>query len=191
MRIVESSSVEDYASWYLRRESRKGDTRPIPKEPEQQVQAMMQRHEGKMRKWFSATTRWHIVSLDDVNELANLVFLECEWTKEEGLVVPAGKNYRILSRVAENAKAGDYLDRPSARKHKAYYNQLLAGSLLLQDENRIAICSAEPSEIASNPAARYYLLDGVGRCLPYMILLKERKIEHTSIEAFLAEMVLV
>jgi len=191
MRIVRSSSVEEYASWYLRRESRKGDARQIPREPEQQVQAMRQHHEGKMREWFSGSTHWHIVSLDDINELANLVFLECPWTKEEGLVVPDGKNYRILSRVAENANAGDYLRRPSAHKHKAYYGQLLAGSLLLQGENRIAICSAEPGEIASNPAAHYYLLDGVGRCLPYMCLLNEGKLEHRPIEAFRAEGVAV
>jgi hypothetical protein len=187
MRIVRSSSIEDYASWYLQRESRKGDAYEIPREPEQQVQAMRQRHEGKMRKWFSGTTLWHIVSLDDISDLANLVFLESKWTKEEGLVVPDGKNYRILSRVAENAKVGDYFGRPSARKHKAYYDQLLAGSLLLQGENRIAICSAEPSEIASNPNARYYLLDGVGRCLPYMGLLNQGKLEYTPVEAFRAD----
>lgn len=191
MRIVRSSSVEEYASWYLRRESRKGDARQIPGGPEQQVQAMRQHHEGKMRKWFSGTTCWHIVSLDDMSDLASLVFLESKWTKEEGLVVPDGKNYRTLSRVAENAKAGDYFERPSARKHKAYYDQLWAGSLLLQGENRIAICSAEPGEIASNPVARYYLLDGVGRCLPYMALLNEGKLEHRPIEAFRADRVAV
>jgi hypothetical protein len=31
--------------------------------------------------------------------------------------------------------------------------------LLLEGEDRVAICSAEESEIRSNPAARYYLLE--------------------------------
>jgi hypothetical protein len=67
------------------------------------------------------------------------------------------------------------------------YDRLAAGRLELKGENRIAICSAEPDEISANPAARYYLLDGVGRCLPYMILLKEGRLKQMSIEAFLAE----
>jgi hypothetical protein len=52
-------------------------------------------------------------------------------------------------------------------------------------QRRIAICSAEPSEIQSNPDAHYYLLDGVGRCLPYMILLRERHPVPVPVEAFL------
>src|SRR5437870_7560594 len=58
-------------------------------------------HCGKMRDWFSNTTRWSIVSLDTVNDLANLVFLECDGTKREGLVIPDGKDFRILGQVAK------------------------------------------------------------------------------------------
>jgi hypothetical protein len=38
-----------------------------------------------------------------------------------------------------------------------------------------------------NPRAQYYLLDGVGRCLPYMALVKSGAIAFTPVEAFLAE----
>jgi hypothetical protein len=146
-------------------------------------------HSGKMRKWFNESTRWHIVELDVVEDLPNFVFLESDWTKGEGLVIPNGPNYRLLRRVAQNALACDYLSSlpPDHQRHKAYYDSLLRGSLRLVGNNRIALCSAEPSEIASNPAARYYLLDGVGRCLPYMMLLLERKAELVPVEAFLAE----
>jgi hypothetical protein len=187
MHNVRPSSLEEYACWYLEREARKGDSRPIPDGPDQQVQAMWHRHDGKMRPWFTASSRWHIVLLEATSDLPKLVFLECPWTKEERLVIPGGPNYRLLGRVALNATAGDYLDRPSAHKHKAYYDELAAGALRLKDEDRVAICSAEDSEIRSNPDARYYLLDGVGRCLPYMILMTEQKREHALIEAFLAE----
>lgn len=187
MKVVRGSSLEEYAVWYLRREARKGDSHSVPAEPREQVEAMRQRHDGKMRTWFNASTRWRIVELEAVGEVAALVFLECPWTKEEGLVIADGPDYRILGRVATNAIASGYLGRPSAHKHKAYYDRLADGTLQLSGNDRIAICSAEPSEIAANLTAGYYLLDGVGRCLPYMILLKEQKREFTPIEAFLAE----
>jgi len=187
MHVVRPSSVGEYCLWYLRRECRRrNDQHPIPENPEQLVQVMWQRHDGKMRKWFThTTTRWHVVLLP-ASDLANLVFLECNWTKAEGLVVPGGENYSLLDRVAENAIALGYLARPSAHKHKVYYDDLRSGSLRLAGEERVAICSAENSEIQTNPSALYYLLDGVGRCLPLMILTKEHAEEHLPVEAFLA-----
>jgi hypothetical protein len=126
------------------------------------------------------------VSLDTASDLANLVFLECDWTRGEGLVIPDGRNYRLLGRVVENAIAGNYLARPSAHKHRDYYDRLANGSLRIEGENRVAICSAEESEIRPNPSARYYLLDGVGRCLPYMILVAKHECKFAPIEAFCA-----
>jgi hypothetical protein len=139
-----------------------------------------------MREWFSPQTRWHIVLLD-LADMASLVFLESEFTKTEGLVVPGEPNYRLLERVAENAKVADYFSRPSAYRHKAYHDALASGVLRLRDDERIAICSAEESEIKQNPRAQYYLLDGVGRCLPYMVLSKEAALKYIPVEAFLAE----
>jgi hypothetical protein len=189
MRVLRESSLEEYAKWYLERDAVKRDSRPIPNRPEQQVQAMRDRHSGKMRQWFNDSTRWHIVELDVVEDLSKVVFLECDWTKEAGLIIPDGPNYRLLRRVAENALACEYLSSlpQDHQEHKKYYDTLLRGSLRLVGENRIAVCSAEASETQSNPAARYYLLDGVGRCLPYMMLLLERKMEPVPVEAFLAE----
>jgi hypothetical protein len=188
MRFTRASSLEEYAKWYLERETAKGDSRPIPNRPEQQVQAMWDRHCGKMRNWFNEGARWDIADFDVVGDLPNLVFLECPWTKQARLVIPDGPNYRLLGRVAESALRYGYLNTlPLEHKHRTYYERLAAGTLQLVGADRVAVCSAEPSEIRSNPAARYYLLDGVGRCLPYMMLLLERKVGPAPVEAFLAD----
>jgi hypothetical protein len=185
MRVVRASSIEEYSRWYLQRNRRKHPD-SIADDASDPVEVMRREHPGKMREWFSPDTWWHIVSLDTVGDLANLVFLECEWTLREGLVIPNGENYRLLGRVAENAIAGNYLARPSANRHKDYYDKLATGCLRIEGEDRVAICSAEQSEIRPNPSAQYYLLDGVGRCLPYMILLAEHAREFAPIEAFCA-----
>jgi len=182
MRVVGKSSIEEYARWYLQRDRRKHTTLSIDDDASDPVETMRREHNGKMRDWFSASTRWDIVALDTVGDLGNLVFLECDWTTAERLVIHDGPNYRLLSRVAMNAISENYFER----KHRAYYDELANGSLRIEGENRVAICSAEASEVGSNPAAQYYLLDGVGRCLPYMVLLTERAREFAPIEAFRA-----
>ncbi len=188
MRFLRASSLQEYAAWYLQREADKGDARPIPVRPEQQVQAMLSFHGGKMRPWFDDSTRWHVVEFDDIEDIAHLIFLECDWTLQERLVIPGDPNYRLLRRVAANALTHRYLDRlPSSSTHRIYHDRLARGAIHLTGKDRIAICSGEPSEIELNPDSRYYLLDGVGRCLPYMMLLLEHKLELAAIEAFLAE----
>jgi hypothetical protein len=185
MRVLRASSIEEYARWYLRRDRRK---RPgaIAADSGDPVEVMRRDHRCKMRDWFSNATQWHIVLLDTASDVANLVFLESDWTKRERLVIPDGENFRLLGRVVENAIAGNYLARPAALKHKDYYEKLATDSLRIEGEDRVAICSAEESEIRSNPRAQFYLLDGVGRCLPYMILVAEHMREFAPIEAFCA-----
>jgi hypothetical protein len=186
MRIVRESSLEEYALWYLQREARKPGSASVPADTDARVETMRQHHAGKMRPWFDASTQWRISELDE-SDLADLVFLESSWTIDEGLVVPDGPNYRLLRRVADNAIALGYLGRETAHKHKEYYDKFVAGTLRLTRADRIAICSAEPNEVAQNPSARYYLLDGVGRCLPYMILVAQDQSVPRLIEAFVAE----
>src|SRR5437879_4693397 len=133
MRVVRASAVEEYARWYLQRDRHKhGEIADDSGDP---VEVMWRVHKYKMRDWFkSNSTRWHIVSLDTVSDLANLVFLECPWTKGEGLVIPDGRDYRLLGRVAKNAIAGNYLASPLAYKHKHHYDELAAGSLRLEQK---------------------------------------------------------
>jgi len=190
MRSVRDSTLHEYALWYLRREARKSGASEAPADPAVAIQTMWRKHAGKMRRWFQPSTDWSVISLE-VSELADLVFLQCDWTEREGLVVADGLNYRLLSRVAENARKGAYFTRPPTNeahaKHQAYYKALASGSLRLNGDHRLAVCTAEESEIAQNPRARYYLLDGVGRGLPYLVLTMERTIDSTPVEAFLAE----
>lgn len=183
---MRKSSLQEYAGWYLQREARKAGSECAPADAEAQVETMRQHHPGKVRTWFDANTRWQIAELTDA-DLAKLVFLECSWTKGEGLVVPDGSNYRLLRRVAANAIALDYLNRATAHKHKAYYDQIAAGTIHLSGADRIAICSLESDEVAKNSDARYYLLHGVGRCLPYMIRVAQQQPVPRPIEAFVAE----
>ncbi len=148
---------------------------------------MSERHSGKVRPWFNDSTRWYLAELDRT-DLEKLVFLECDWTKGNGLVQNDGPDYRTLLRVAQRAKAMKYISLDCCNvKQRAYYESLERSEFGLQGANRLAICSAEPCEMDSNPSARYYLLDGLGRSLPYMILLLEGKIEPMRIEAFMAE----
>lgn len=118
-------------------------------------------------------------------ELRKLVFLESSWTKDEGLVVPDGPDYRLLERVAQRAPALRYLERPTAARHLEYYQRISQGFRLVGDE-RIAICSAEPSEISHNPLAAYYLLDGAGRALAWMIHVDEGTALDEDVEAIVA-----
>jgi hypothetical protein len=187
MDIIRESSLEEYASWYLKRESRKRRDFVIPDDSKEQVEIMWSQHDGKMRKWFNGGIHCYIILINNVADLENLIFLESFWTKKEGLVVPPNKNYRLLRQVAYNAISLKYLERPSANQHKVYYEMEKRGLLSLEGNNRIVICSAEQSEIDSNPDGKYYLLDGVGRCLPYMILMINHEQVFKPIEAFLIE----
>jgi hypothetical protein len=120
MRVLRASSLEEYASWYVRRNARKHDSSPIPSVQEQPVAQMLLHHGPKMRDWFNAHTTWHIVDFEEVSDLADLVFLESHWTKQEGLVVRDGLNYRLLDRVAKNAMESRYLSRTSDDRHRHY-----------------------------------------------------------------------
>src|SRR5258708_37711430 len=137
MRGVRKSSLQEYAGWYLQREAGKAGCEFAPIDADAQVETMRQHHAGKMRTWFDASTRWQIAELKDT-DLEKLVFLECSWTRGEGLVVLDGPNYRLLRRVAANAIALDYLNRPSAHRHKAYCDQIAAGTLQLSGRDRLA-----------------------------------------------------
>jgi hypothetical protein len=177
--------MEEYCTWYLRREASKEQREPANWELTEPVTNMRRHHGGKMRPWFDATTRWRIAELNAETDLACLVFLEDDWTKGAKLVVPGRPDYRILKQVASNAKQMDYLGR-LARLIR-YYEGLQRDAFRLEGPNRIAVCSAEPCEMLTNPSARYYLLDGAGRCLAYMLLLLENKAESKPVEAFVAE----
>lgn len=191
MEVIRESSLSEYAAWYLQRDSDKhkaktGAPKPIPDKVDDQLKMMWNCHGGKMRPWFANASQWSIVRID-LEEFEHLIFLDTHWTKAEGLTPHTGPDYRILKQVAYNALKIGYLSQAKNPRHLDYYKQLEQGKLTLQDASRIAICSAEPSEVENNPSANFYILDGAGRSLPYMILLQEGKLPYVSVEAFLAK----
>ena len=187
MQWLRQASIQEYAIWYLTREANKSKRALAPLDPRVAVATMNQEHRGKMRPWFQQVAKWSIVLLDP-SEFERLIFLESDWTKTEGLVeVTARPNYRTLSRVAENAKRVEYLARPSAQRHRSYHEAFQSGALALAGDSRIAICTAGDHERHHNPSGSFYLLDGVGRCLPYMMLIQSDHLNYRAVEALLAE----
>lgn len=181
-RIRESSAAE-YSTWYLTRDRDKYPDAPDPSTSDDPVALMKQLHgSGKWVGWFDEA-KWSIVRLTEP-EFRHLIFLDSSWTKEEGLTVPIGSNHRLLQRVAENAIRTDYLQRASAKKHRQYRDAMLAG-LRLTGDHRVMLRSATPGERAPNPDGMFYLMDGAGRGLPYMILLLEGRLAYEPVEAFL------
>ena len=189
MKTIRDSTAAEYALWYLKRERKKQErekrpTTPVPTDPTTALTLMQYCHDGKWRPWYPSA-KWSIVSLENVNDFRSLVFLDNDWTKAELLTVDDGENYRLLDHVAKRAIDVGYLSRSSAEGHRAYYAQIQGGFRLVGDE-RIVIRSLE-DERARNPSGRYYLQDGAGRGLSYMILLTQARLTYEPVESFLAE----
>lgn len=185
METIRTSTLDEYISWYLEREAAKGSAYPIPNSAAARRKVMWDYHKGKMRDWFELASDWTVVRLG-LDEFENLVFLESNWTKSEGLIERDGPDYRVLKRIARNAIQIDYLEHANDPRHLEYYDLLKRETLVLRGDSRIAVCSATLNERRHNPSAEFYILDGVGRSLPYMILVQQGNLPYTPVEAFLA-----
>jgi len=185
MRHLRGSTFDEYVEYYLLREKRKNPTQVLPGTAPARFDVMRSDHSGKLRRWFEKA-RWCVVLLD-LQELESLVFLESDWTKAEGLVVKDGVNYRLLGKVAERAIGSNYLSRTSAQRHLDYYRTFKSCQFRLEGSSRLVICSSSADERRDNPAGQYYLHDGTGRALSYMILVKEDAAMFDPVEAFLAQ----
>src|SRR5713101_6158728 len=118
MDIVREATEDEFNAWYLRRDCRKHPANSFPMSDAERSDAMRQNHDGKTRTWFS-TARWFVAKLER-SEFDRLVFLDCHWTRRDGLVLADGSNYRILSRVAQNALAVGYLEKTGDPRHRQY-----------------------------------------------------------------------
>ncbi len=184
---IDNSSIEEYAKWYLTRENLKsGKKNDLSKA----ILIMENEHQGKL-PFFYKEACWEKVLIDKVEEFENLIFLEANpgWTYNEHLVLPRqGLNYRLLKNVAQNAIARDYLHTGlNPQKHLAYYESFLRGQIQLSGVERIFIHTANSDVVKENPKGTYYIQDGSGRCLALMMLLLEKKLTFTPVEAFLAK----
>lgn len=185
MDIVRDTTEDEFNAWYLRRNCRKHPSNSFPRSEVERSEAMCRDHNGKTRTWFS-TARWSVAKLER-SEFDRLVFLDCPWTRREGLLLPDGPNYRILSRVAQNVLAGGYLEKTSDPRHRQYYAAMAECHFRLECTSRLAICSATEDELQQNPLAVNYLLDGIGRGLAYMLLLLKTGVPYEPVETFVAE----
>ena len=197
MRIVRPSSYDEYVCWYLRREARK---RRMPMDPESSRttegmrEEMKQKHTGKLRHWFE-TGSWHIVELDNKEELFDLVCLDSPWTRGAELLDDDREaNYRILKVVVKNARQKGYycssasLDDEERQKRMKYLEEYrCAGRVCLRDDDRIVLRTLNHDERTKNPSGTYYLHDGLGRLLAYSYLLTYKGFAYCPVEAFLAE----
>ncbi len=188
MKVIKKSSLEEYARWYLARENLKpGNSYDLS----EAVRIMEREHPAKLPFFYNQDACWQTVLIDKVEEFENLIFLEANpgWTYDECLVMPEQSlNYRLLKNVAQNAIAKDYLHQGlNPQKHLAYYEKFLNGQIKLLGVNRIFIHTADQNIVSKNPAGKYYIQDGSGRCLSLMILLLEKKLLFTPLEAFMAK----
>jgi hypothetical protein len=185
MQRCRASSYDEFVDWYLARERRKKGT-SVPTSARDRREEMRTKHPGKIRPWFSSGV-WDVVLLDQ-QDLERLIFYEDQATKSSGLVNPNdGLNYRLLGKVAENARKSQYLTRVPGSGHVRYYQALRDGHFLLEHSSSIVICTPNAGERLSNPNGLYYLHDGTGRALPYLMLVKEGHIPFEPVMAFRAE----
>ena len=110
-------------------------------------------------------------------------------TRREQLVIE--RIPRTLKNAAENALATGYFEtmRRKRERHFWYYLSYIYGQLSLRKENRLVVRTLNEDEKHNflKGTYSYYLHDGWGRALPYMVLLLQERIKYEPVEAFLAE----
>jgi hypothetical protein len=185
MRHLRGSTFDEYVEWYLSRERRENPNLNVPDTAPARMDMMKRDHGGKLRFWFEKG-RWSVVLLER-EEFANLIFHEDGWTRQEGLLVDDGQNYRLLGRVADRALESGYLTKTNDKRHLEYYTAFRRCHFRPEGISRLVICAANDAERKANPGGSFYLHDGTGRGLPYMILVTENPAMFEPVEAFLAQ----
>ncbi len=203
MNTVRQCSYNQYIEWYIQREVQKGFYNKSPlrlikrlilSQKRDQInklrysrKLMQDDHaEGKLKHWFE-NADWSIVCITQ-DEFERSMILEGEWTKAHDLVDPLSDeaNYRLLGTVAHTAIRTNYLEIEADKRMKEYYRKFKSGSSFMGHEP-IVLRSLEPDEeTPRNPDALFYLHDGLGRSLPYQILLVQGRLSYEPVEAFLA-----
>lgn len=178
MEIIRESSYNEVIAFYRLRQIIKG----------------LNEEKDVLFKCFPPVFNFISVKLITINleEFRRLVFLENNWTIEERLTPRNNPtDYRLLERVAERAINMDYINNINeghrGYRMREYYNKIQSSDLQLNCENRIIIRSLVENERIHNPHGNYYIHDGNGRCLPYMILLLEDRIEFNKVECYCFE----
>lgn len=189
MKFVRKATFDEYAEWYLQREVRKGNwcKQDLPLTPEGRLDAFRNRECGKFREWF-LKARWTVQRLEHQKELETLMVVAAPFTDKLRKPELRTQDARLLGIVADNAIKNDYLNRdPEACRHLDYYTRFKTRDIELQGGDRLVLISLNGGEKREASNATYYLHDGYGRGLPYMMLLKQGVIPFEPVEVFLAE----
>jgi len=199
MRILRPASVDEYVSWYLTREVH--EEKALPDPAVMSTVAAMRRtmdesHQDKMRPWFGCpTARWHVVSLDEMQDLGTLIFLDAPWTRKANLIKETGKDRRLLNTVIKNAGAERFfgnrevlgITEDAEKTRKKYYTRFHAAWPMLRAIDRVILCTPNDAERLGSPDGTYYLHDGMGRLLAYYYMIMHEGRHFRPVEAFLAE----
>ena len=133
---------------------------------------------------------WSLVEISP-SELPNLLILSSGWTREEQLV----RNHilRTLDAAVTHALESGYFTTQADRRtrHQSYYSTYERSTPSTSELDRIVLRTLRDDERSEVVAAgrgdvSYYLHDGFGRCLPYLTLLRQKRVEPVVIEAYLA-----
>jgi hypothetical protein len=191
MQRLRDSSFVEYGTWFWQRELRNERPldKPIPSTDSEMEALFKTRAPGKYRPWFRSG-RWSVGRLT-LDEFKHLMVLDAVETRSEQLVIE--RVNRTLENAAKNALATGYFEvmRPLRRRHFWYFLSYVYGSLRLEGENRLVVCSLSPDETRGAPDATYsyYLHDGWGRALPYMVLVLQGEREYEPVEVVCVEKV--
>ena len=189
MRTLRSASVDDFIEWYLRRELTKANIRSVGQTRFERQTQMEATQPGKLWPGYISWS-WSLVEISP-SELPNLLILSSGWTREEQLV----RNHilRTLDAAVTHALESGYFTTQADRRtrHQSYYSTYERSTPSTSELDRIVLRTLRDDERSEVVAAgrgdvSYYLHDGFGRCLPYLTLLRQKRVEPVVIEAYLA-----
>ncbi|MCB1743437.1 MAG: hypothetical protein KDK91_23880 [Gammaproteobacteria bacterium] len=187
--LLQRCDMDDYIGWYLAREVRKGRRFRRPRDVAARRQIMEHAHAGKLLPGMSAWQWWR-GRIQCANALAGLLIPLSEQSITQGLIDPTRP--RTLGVATDRLLAGRFFERrdpPGRAPHpfRRYYRRLATGALNLRDPDGMALRSLTPGERKETSAAgRLYLLDGVGRGLPYLALIRQERLRFRPIDIFVA-----
>lgn len=189
MDIMRKYSYNKFEKCYLKREKQeKPEDNPgrIPVFARNRHRLMRKCHSGKLEDWFQKAN-WSIVSLTQ-DEFERSMILEGGWTIDDGLVDRSSTeiNYRLLRNVANIAIQMRYLETNANERMRNYYERLRNGSFRMSQEFIVLRSLGSNEKTHRNPDALFYLHDGLGRSLPYQVLIREGCLSYEPVKAILA-----
>lgn len=189
MRFLRAVSVDDFIEWYLGREVAKGNIRDIAGTRFGRHAQMEATQQGKIWSGYLSWS-WSLVEISS-SELPNLLILASAWVRDERLVRDGV--LRTLDAAVTHALDSGYFARhfDGRVRHHSYYHAYERSTPSTSELERIVLRTLlddERSEVvtAGRNDVSHYLHDGLGRSLPYLTLLREKRVEPIMIEAFVA-----